>query len=148
MKESLIERDQTVGTGIDAVFRFFSDPRNLEAITPPWLHFHIDSCSTAAIGEGTRIDYSLRVRGFPVRWRSVIRSWDPPLRFVDEQVTGPYRRWIHEHSFVDLGRRTRVGDCVRYAVLGGALVDRFLVRPDVERIFDYRAQRLMAILGA
>jgi len=148
MKDCLIRRDQTLGAGIDEVFRFFSDPRNLGEITPPWLHFHIDACSTASIGEGTVIDYSLRVRGFPFRWRSVIRAWDPPFRFVDEQVTGPYRRWIHEHSFVDLGGRTRVGDCVRYAVFGGALVDRFLVRPDVERIFDYRAKRLMTLLRA
>lgn len=144
MKEFLFERVQTLPRGRAEVFRFFSDPRNLGELTPSWLHFHIVSCSTASIGEGTEIDYRLRVRGVPMRWRSLIRAWDPPRRFVDEQVLGPYRRWVHEHSFEDLGDQTRVRD----SVLGGALVNRIFVRPDVERIFDYRAQRLLALLGA
>lgn len=148
MRESLIEREQTLPLGIEDVFRFFANPRNLGEITPPWLHFHVLGSSTPSVGEGTVIDYKLRIRGFPVRWRSVIREWDPPLRFLDEQVLGPYRRWIHEHTFQELGGGTRVGDRVRYSVLGGALVERFLVRPDVERIFDYREQRLTALLGA
>jgi ligand-binding SRPBCC domain-containing protein len=148
MREFLIEREQTLPQGIDDVFRFFADPRNLGELTPPWLHFRVVGSSTPSIGEGTVIDYKLRIRGIPLRWRSVIRAWEPPLRFLDEQLVGPYRRWIHEHSFQDLGGKTRVGDRVRYSVRGGALVERFLVRPDVERIFDYREQRLRALLGA
>ena len=147
MKESVIQREMTLPRGIEEVFRFFSDPQNLGAITPPWLHFEVVACSTASITEGTVIDYRLRVRGLPLRWRSVIRGWQPPSRFTDEQVVGPYRRWIHEHSFADQGGATRVRDRVRYAVPGGALVDRLLVRPDLERIFDFRAERLAALLG-
>lgn len=148
MKEFRIERAQLLPRKIDEVFRFFTDPENLGEITPPWLHFRIVSSSTASIGEGTLIDYRLRVRGIPVRWGSVIRAWDPPHRFLDEQVIGPYSRWIHEHSFEDVRGETRVRDSVRYSVLGGALVERLLVRPDVERIFEYRAQRLTTLLGA
>lgn len=148
LKEFLIDREQVLSKPIDEVFRFFSDPRNLGEITPPWLNFQIVSCSTETIGEGTVIDYRLRVRGLPIRWRSVIRQWVPPYRFLDEQLRGPYRRWIHEHSFEDLGGRTRVGDHVRYSVLGGALVNSLLVRPDIERIFDYRAERLIALVQA
>ncbi len=147
MKEFSIEREQVVPRKREEVFRFFSDPHNLEAITPPWLHFHIVSSSTPTIGEGTLIEYRLRVRGLPLRWRSLIREWDPPHRFVDEQLSGPYRRWVHEHRFEDLGDRTRVSDNVRYSVLGGALVNRFLVRPDVKRIFDHRTLRLEALMG-
>lgn len=148
MKEFLLERKLVVPAGIHGVFRFFADPRNLGEITPPWLHFRIVACSTPAIGQGTVIDYKLRVRGVPLRWRSVIRDWEPPFRFVDEQLIGPYRRWVHQHDFTDLAGQTGVEDLVRYSVFGGSLVERFLVRPDVERIFEYRAQRLKALLVA
>jgi ligand-binding SRPBCC domain-containing protein len=130
------------------VFRFFSDPANLGEITPPWLDFRVVGCSTPVIGEGTLIDYKLRLRGLPLRWRSRIDSWNPPHGFIDEQLTGPYRSWIHEHLFEDLGGSTLVRDRVRYSVLGGALVNRLLVRPDVERIFDYRSKRLAELFGS
>jgi hypothetical protein len=83
MREFSFEHAQTLPRGRAEVFRFFSDPGNLEGLTPPWLHFRIVSCSTASIGEGTEIDYQLRVRGVPMRWRSLIRAWDPPRRLVD-----------------------------------------------------------------
>ncbi|MBK7644412.1 MAG: SRPBCC family protein [Planctomycetes bacterium] len=148
MKEFTIEREQKVARPIAEVFHFFSDPKNLGEITPPFLDFHIVACSTSTIGEGTLIDYKLRLRGFPLRWRSRIRAWEPPTRFIDEQLSGPYRSWIHEHSFEDLGSATLVRDRVRYSVLGGALVNRLLVRPDVEKIFDYRSQRLNELFGS
>lgn len=147
MREFLIERSQTLSAPRAEVFDFFADPANLGDLTPPWLHFHIAAISTPSIEEGTLIDYRLRVRGVRMRWRSVIRDWKPPVRFVDEQLIGPYRRWIHEHTFEDLGNHTLVRDSVRYALLGGALVNRVLVRPDLERIFDYRVERLAARFG-
>jgi ligand-binding SRPBCC domain-containing protein len=148
MKEFQLERTQTLPLALEQVWAFFSDPRNLAEITPPWLNFRMVSMSTPQIGEGTRIDYRLRVRGIPLRWRSLIRDWDPPHRFIDEQLKGPYRRWIHEHRFERTDEGTRVTDRVRYSVLGGALVERFLVRPDVERIFEWRTRRLEELLLA
>ena len=141
MPEFRLERSQTINESIELVFGFFSDPANLARITPPWLHLRVES-STERIGEGTTIDCKLRVRGIPLRWRSLIRAFNPPRRFIDEQVVGPYRHWIHEHRFEDLGGQTRVTDAVRYSVLGGTLINRFLVRPDLERIFDYRNEQL------
>ena len=141
-REFTLECEQTIEQPLERVFEFFADPKNLEALTPPWLNFHILRCSTPAIGEGTRIDYKLRLRGIPLRWQSLIRSWNPPHGFVDEQLRGPYRSWIHQHTFEDLGGKTRIRDHVRYSVLGGALVNRLFVRPDVERIFAYRQRRL------
>ena len=107
VKEFSIEREQTLAQPIAVVFRFFSDPANLGEITPPWLDFRIVGCSTPKIGEGTQIDYKLRLRGLPLRWQSRIRSWNPPHGFIDEQVSGPYRSWIHEHVFEDLGGSDR-----------------------------------------
>ncbi|HEV8199900.1 MAG TPA: SRPBCC family protein [Candidatus Polarisedimenticolia bacterium] len=132
---------------VERVFDFFAQPSNLETITPPWLHFRILTPRPIVMREGTRIDYRLRVHGLPLRWCSEITSWDPPRRFVDEQIRGPYRVWIHEHEFVETGGGTEVRDRVRYAVPGGALVDRLLVRRDVGRIFEHRATRLREIFA-
>ena len=91
---------------------------------------------------GALIDYKLRVRGVPVRWRTHISAWQPPHRFVDEQIRGPYRQWIHEHTFELRDGGTLARDVVRYAVPLDFLAHRWLVRPDVEKIFAYRAQEL------
>ena len=140
--ESYLEAEQRIPLPIGRVFAFFSDPRNLERITPPWLRFHVERCSTEELREGTLLDYRLRLRGVPLRWRSRIACWEPPYRFIDEQLRGPYKLWVHEHSFRQLGGETLMTDRVRYAVPGGRLVDKLLVRPDLERIFRFRAQAL------
>ena len=147
MKEFILRSEQTIDRPIDEVFEFFSDPHNLGEITPPFLGFRVLSCSTPAICKGSLIDYKIRLRGLPLRWRSLISAFEPPFRFVDEQVRGPYRRWVHEHTFEDRNGKTLVRDEVRYAVLGGALINRLLVRKDLQVIFDYRSRRLTELLG-
>ena len=131
----------------DRVFEFFADPRNLEQLTPAWLRFEVLNPESIRMGAGASIDYRLRLRGIPLRWRSQIARWDPPRRFVDVQVRGPYREWVHEHRFEAQSGGTRVLDRVDYAVLGGRLVNRLLVRRDLERIFDFRTAALGRIFG-
>ena len=129
------------------VFAFFADALNLEAITPPWLHFRILTAPPIEMREGTIIDYRLRLRGVPIRWQSEIIAWEPPRRFVDEQRRGPYRRWIHEHTFEEHDGATVVRDRVDYAVPGGAAVDRLVVARDLDRIFAFRHKALERLLG-
>ena len=124
------------------VFAFFADARNLESLTPPWLNFKILTPAPIPMRPGTRIDYRLRVHGLPLRWQSEITVWDPPHKFADEQRRGPYRRWVHTHTFEESRGGTRCGDRVEYAVLGGGLVNRLFVKRDVERIFQYRQEVL------
>jgi len=126
------------------VFDFFSNAQNLEAITPPWLRFHLTTPRPIAISVGTILDYRLRIHGVPVVWRSAITVWDPPHRFVDEQLRGPYRRWIHTHSFEEERGGTRARDHVEFAAPGGRLVEWFVLR-DVRRIFEYRQTTLHEI---
>lgn len=140
--------EQRLDMPIERVFEFFSDPLNLEAITPPWLRFRVVGCSDETIREGTLIDYKLRLRGIPLRWRSRISVWEPPFRFVDEQVIGPYRKWVHTHTFRPDGDATLALDDVEYAVLGGSLVERLIVRPDLLRIFAHRRERLHDLLAS
>lgn len=89
--------DQLLATDIEEIFAFFCDAQNLESITPPWLKFEVLTPAPIELGEGALIDYRLRVRGIPLRWQSKITHWDPPHSFVDEQLRGPYRLWIHTH---------------------------------------------------
>lgn len=124
------------------LFPFFADAANLDAITPPWLHFQILTPPPIVMRGGTLIDYTLRVRGIPLRWRTRINEWQPPHRFVDEQMRGPYRQWIHEHTFEPRDGATLVRDVVRYAVPLDSLLHRWFVRPDIEKIFQYRSEAL------
>jgi ligand-binding SRPBCC domain-containing protein len=126
----------------EELFPFFADAANLDALTPPWLHFHIITPAPIAMREGALIDYRLRVRSIPLRWRTRINVWQPPHRFVDEQIRGPYRQWIHEHTFEARASGTLARDRVRYAVALDFLVHRLFVRPDMERIFQYRSEAL------
>ncbi len=127
----------------EEVFPFFADARNLEAITPAMLQFRVLTPDPIEMRVGALIDYRLRLHGLPLRWRTLIREWAPPHRFVDEQLRGPYRWWVHAHEFRDHEGGTLCTDRVRYGVMGGALVHRLLVAKDVRRIFEYRAERLL-----
>ena len=129
----------------DEVFRFFADAFNLEALTPPWLKFEVLTPRPIEMRVGLRIDYRLRLRGLPLRWQSEITAWEPPVRFVDEQRRGPYRAWIHQHTFEERDGGTLARDRVRYDVIGGRLVNRFFVRRDVEKIFGFRQEKLLEI---
>ncbi len=132
----------------EEMFLFFGNAANLDAITPPWLNFRILTPLPIVMREGTLIDYRLRVRGLPLRWRTRINAWQPPHRFVDEQLRGPYRQWIHEHTFTPHNGGTLARDVVRYAVPFDILLHRRFVRPDIERIFEFRATALKRRFGS
>jgi ligand-binding SRPBCC domain-containing protein len=131
----------------DEVFDFFSQARNLELITPPWLSFKVLTPEPIEMRRGTLIDYRLGWHGIPLRWRSEIEEWDPPHRFVDTQLRGPYRLWHHQHVFDEVDGGTRISDHVRYAAPGGALVNRLFVARDVRRIFDYRRETIKGVFS-
>jgi ligand-binding SRPBCC domain-containing protein len=101
--------------------------------------------------EGALIDYRLRLHGVPIRWRTRINAWEPPgtrparadgvvARFIDEQIKGPYRLWVHEHTFTPVDGGTLVRDTVEYTVPMGFLVHSWFVRPRLDQIFAYRAE--------
>lgn len=130
------------------VFALFGDAFRLEELTPPWLNFSVLTPAPITIAPGTLIDYRLRLHGIPLRWQSRISAWEPPVRFVDEQTRGPYRRWHHEHRFDEIDGGTLCQDTVDYEVFGGRLINTLFVRPDIEKIFMYRQQKLRALFAA
>ena len=148
----VLSREQVLDAPPSEVFSFFSDARNLEAITPPLLRFRLLTPEPIAMGAGTFLQYALRIHGVPVRWDTLIQEWEPPHRFIDVQVRGPYRLWHHTHSLepVDDGSATVMRDTVRYAVgfgFFGEVARRAVVVRDVRAIFAFRAERVPALLA-
>lgn len=151
MQDRVFTAEQHVALPREEVFAFFSEPANLEAITPPWMGFRIVGQSTPEIEEGTELTYRLRIRGLPVTWRSRIDEWRPNQRFVDVQLQGPYAVWHHTHTFRDDAGGTLIGDRVRYRLplgrLGHWIAGR-LVASDVRKIFEYREAKTLELLRA
>lgn len=147
----ILERQQRIEVPIAAVFDFFGDARNLERITPPWLGFEVTTPGPIEMRVGTLIEYRLRLHRVPVRWRTRIEVWEPPGRFVDVQVKGPYSLWEHTHEFDEDGPgATTIRDRVRYSIPFGPLgeiAERLLVRRDLKQIFDYRRDAVDRELG-
>lgn len=142
-----LQTEQVLPAEISEVFDFFADARQLERITPPWLNFRITTPTPIEIRKGTLIDYRLRLRFIPIRWRTLISEWSPTSYFVDEQLRGPYRLWRHLHEFEPHDDGTLVRDTVHYRVAGGRLVERLFVRSDLRRIFEYRYTQLARIFS-
>jgi ligand-binding SRPBCC domain-containing protein len=153
MRIFTLEREQLLPGRPDEVFPFFADARNLEAITPPLLRFEVVTPGEIPMRVGTLIQYRLTLRGIGVNWLTSIQEWDPPWRFVDVQVRGPYALWHHTHEFAAApdGESTIMCDTIRYAVgFGpfGALAARAFVHRDVASIFDFRRDAVVPALMA
>jgi ligand-binding SRPBCC domain-containing protein len=150
MRVHVLERSQRLPRPPGDVFPFFADAFNLEAITPQWLRFRVLTPAPVTMAPGTLLEYRLRLHGLPLRWLTRIEAWEPPVRFADAQVRGPYRLWHHTHSFEPDGDGTVMRDRVRYALpLGplGELAHAALVRRDLDRIFAFRQAAVLARLA-
>lgn len=137
-----LQREQTLPGSPGDVFPFFADAGNLEAITPPWLGFRIVTPRPITMGVGTLIEYRLKLHGLPINWLTRIEVWEPGVRFVDQQLRGPYALWHHTHEFATgPDDTTRMTDTVRYALPFGPLgqiAHALFVKRDLARIFDHR----------
>jgi ligand-binding SRPBCC domain-containing protein len=148
MKEFTLHSELWLPRPIAEIFAFFAEAGNLEELTPPFLKFEVVTPAPIVLRPGALIDYRIRVHGLPIRWRTEIVEWDPPRRFVDVQLKGPYTLWHHTHSFEERDGGTLCLDDVRYRPFGGALINALFVRRDVDRIFQFRRERLLELFGS
>lgn len=145
-----LTRSQLITRPLPEVFAFFAAAENLEAITPTYLRFRIATPQPIEMRAGTRIDYALSLWGLPMRWRTRITIWEPDVRFVDEQESGPYALWHHLHEFEAVEGFTRMRDRVDYQLpLGplGSLAHALVVRRSLDAIFDYRRRAIAERFG-
>ena len=149
MAEHILTRNLTLDLPIEKVFDFFSDAGNLERITPPELNFRITTPQPINIEKGTLIDYKLKLRGFPITWKTEISEWNPPYSFIDEALKGPYKQWIHRHTFSENNSGgTDIHDEVRYRLPFEPFGDlmHWYVRKELNYIFDFRQKKVKEIL--
>ncbi len=150
MSPQTFHAEQRIARPLPVVFDFFSRASNLEAITPPWLSFSILGTEPDEVRVGTVIPYRLRLHGIPLIWVSQIEEFEPERVFVDRQLIGPYKQWLHRHEFEADGDGTLIRDIVRYELpLGrlGALAEQLFVRRDVRRIFEHRRATIERLLA-
>jgi ligand-binding SRPBCC domain-containing protein len=137
-----LKYEQYIDRPIGEVFEFFSGPENLAHIARASLGFVILTPSPIEMRVGALISYTIRIAGIRVRWTSMITQYEPPNRFIDEQLKGPYTFWHHTHSFRQHGGGTLIIDEVKYAIpfgFIGEIVRRMFVRRQLDKIFSYRA---------
>ncbi len=145
MKLYSLQRTQVIPASRARVFAFFSRPENLALLTPRSLGFTILTPLPVEMNRGALMDYTIRVGGLPVHWTTFITRFDPPNRFVDVQLKGPYAFWHHTHDFSTVRGGTRMTDTVYYGLPGGILggiIRELFVKRQLERIFEYREKRM------
>jgi ligand-binding SRPBCC domain-containing protein len=150
MPKYLLERTQLIESGPAKVFRFFENPHNLKDITPPWLSFRVKSATNETIEQGTRIRYTIRWLGLPMRWESLIAKYEKGVMFADEMLRGPYKSWYHTHEFKQVPRGVEMTDRVEYELplwWLGRIAHDVMIRQQLEAIFDFRAREIARILG-
>ena len=145
-------RKQVLPVSLEENFEFFLRAENLQHITPDWLDFKLITPPPIDISRGTVIDYTIRLMGLRIRWRSMITRCDPPHGFTDEQLLGPFSFWQHRHEFERSSDGTVIHDSVYYALpnwlpsIVSRLIDQNFVVPRLNKIFDYRARQYARLL--
>ena len=132
------------------VFEFFSKAENLNEVTPKELNFQFLTPLPIDMHLGQVIDYQIRLSGIAFHWKTLITTWEPPHRFIDQQMKGPYLMWHHEHRFEQKDDHTIMTDIVHWASPGGIfepIINALIVENKVKEIFKYREQQFKALLS-
>lgn len=153
MKIYTIERTQLLPIDIQEAWSFFSSPKNLNVITPSKMNFKILSISDGSkMYAGQIIKYKINIFPlFPTTWVTEITHVKEPYYFVDEQLTGPYTLWHHQHHFKEVKDGVEITDIVNYAIpLGiiGQFANAFFVGEEVKSIFDFRSKKLESLFSS
>jgi ligand-binding SRPBCC domain-containing protein len=141
----ILTKTTVINKTLSEVFEFFSNAENLNKITPPDMQFKILTPLPIIIKKGTLIDYKIKVNGIPFKWQTEISEREPNKRFVDKQLKGPYRVWIHEHTFEEKDGKTIMNDHVQFLSPGWFLepiINKLFIEKKVKGIFAYREKIL------
>ena len=144
---------QLVPIPLEEAWAFFSDPGNLSVMTPSSLAMKVTSSPPAEMYAGLIVTYTmspLPIGFLRAEWVTEITQVQPPMFFVDEQRSGPYRLWHHEHHFQEVEGGAEIRDLIHYQLPFGPLgdaINRVLVRTQLRSIFRYRREVLEGKFG-
>lgn len=151
MKIYTLHRKQQLPISLDEAWNFFSNPKNLNLITPDAMNFKTISGDDRQMFPGQIVEYTVTpLLGIKMKWVTEITHIVDKSYFVDEQRFGPYALWHHKHFFREITGGIEMEDIVHYKLpLGilGQMAQPFLVKPKLEEIFNYRNQKLIALFG-
>lgn len=145
-----LQCSMTAPLPVSEVFAFFEDARNLGRITPPWLNFRIVNPGGIRMERGAEIDYVIGWMGLRMKWKTMIVTYEPPHRFVDEQASGPYKLWHHEHTFSQTPAGVEIRDRVDYRLpfgIFGRIAHALMVKRQLVEIFRYRQATIARIFN-
>jgi len=148
MADHVLQTRQWLARPRPDVFAVVADPANIARLAPPAFRVRLLTPGVT-LTAGAVLDFELRWLGVPMAWRTFVREWDPPYRFVTVQVRGPYARWEHRHRLLEEGAGTWLEDRVTYGLpLGplGRLAQALLVGPQIQAAWAWRRERLAELL--
>jgi ligand-binding SRPBCC domain-containing protein len=145
----VFERTLTFPRPVAEVFEFFLRPANLLRVSPPELHLTLVD-PPERLQLGSRVTLKGRRWGIPQRITSEVIKLEANVLFMDEQRSGPFRKWLHTHRFTQVPEGTQVQDTIDFEAPGGLLglvVTESFILKDLGKVFAYRAERLRELLG-
>ena len=146
-----LKRKQIIKADLETCWSFFSSPYNLKKITPTYMGFEVLTDIPEKIHEGLMIEYRVKpLLGIPTKWVSKISKVEEKKFFIDEQLSGPYKKWHHEHHFRQVDEGTEIIDIITYQIpfgLLGKIVHPFIVKKKLESIFNYRNEAIKDIFN-
>lgn len=148
-----IEKRQKLPISVEEAWGFFSNPSNLKKITPDHMGFEIlNGPLPDAIYPGMIIIYAVRpLFNIPMKWVTEITQVEAPRYFIDNQKSGPYAFWHHQHFIEETETGVEIIDIVNFKVpfgVVGKLLEKWIVSRKVEEIFAYRSAVMKNIFGA
>jgi ligand-binding SRPBCC domain-containing protein len=142
-----IKRIQEIPISLTKAWDFFSKPENLKLITPSYMSFKILSRSDAGeMYPGMIITYTISpLFNISINWATEITQVKENKYFIDNQISGPYKIWHHEHHFEEIENGVEMKDILYYEMpfgFIGKLMYKIFIRKKIDDIFDYRKQKI------
>lgn len=144
--------EQSFPASVDDVWEFISSPKNLKLITPPYMNFEITSKDLPEkMYQGMIIVYRVSpLPFFRVQWVTEITVVKEKEYFVDEQKSGPYSFWHHQHFLLKTKEGVLMKDIVSYKPpfgFLGAVANSLFIKKNILRIFSFRKSALENIFS-
>lgn len=152
MKVYSKKSEQFLNSNIEECWEFFSDPKNLQIITPKSMGFKVTDFDNKNMYEGQIIQYKITpLFGIKLSWLTEITKVKEGSYFIDEQRFGPYAFWHHKHFFEPTENGVKMTDVVHYAIpLGfiGRIMNTLIVKNKLKEIFEFREQKVNQIFNS